>query len=185
MATQLLRPIWSAALGRFRNLITGRFISASMAAPFLRAYPAVWGGPGVVIRDVLGHFVPMRLLGGRVLAHFPTGAGNYAAVRREMSVPPSEFLFRSRDVMTGMVHYRIEGGEVQDVWVTMPKGIPFDQAIFEDRFVSRIVERDPETYEIIGPIPEYEVVGVDWAVTTYYQPGAYLGEDIDRFGGVQ
>lgn len=184
MATAILRPIWSAPLGRFRDLITGRFVSAAAAAPFLRAYPSVRGLADVVIRDVRGRFVPTRFFGGEVLKHFPTGKGDYAAVRRVMPGPPEDFIFRSRDVMNALVHYRIEGGPLQETWITMPKGIKFDQDIFEDRFVSRIIERDPDTYEMIGPPPEYEIESVDWAVTTYYAEGAFLGEDISRFGGI-
>lgn len=184
MAFAIIAPIWEAPLARFRDLITGRFVSAAAAAPFLRAYPSVRGLADVVIRDVRGRFVPNRFFGGTVLAHFPTGKGNYAGVRRVMPGPPEEFLFRSRDVMHALVHYRIEGGELQESWVTMPKGIAFDKDIFEDRFVSRIIERDPDTYEMIGPPPEYEITQIDWAVTTYYAEGAYLGEDVSRFGGL-
>jgi len=185
MVTAIIRPLWEAPLGRFRDLITGRFVSAASAVPFLRAYPSVRGAADVAIRDVAGRFVPSRFFGGNVLAQFPTGAGNYAAVRRALPGPPEDFLYRSRDVMNALVHYRIEGGELQEVWVTMPKGIAYDQAIFEDRFAGRIVERDPDTYEMIAPVPEYEIESVEWASTTYYAEGAYLGEDISRFGGLQ
>ena len=184
MSLAIIAPIWQAPLARFRDLITGRFVSAASAAPFLRAYPSVRGLKDVVIRDTLGRFVPTRFFGGNVLAHFPTGSGDYAAVRRAMPGPPEDFLFRSRDVMNALVHYRVEGGPLEETWITMPKGIKYDEAIFEDRFVGRIIERDPDTYEMIGPPPEYEIESVDWAVTTYYAEGAYLGEDISRFGGI-
>lgn len=185
MPTPILQPIWNAALGRFRDAITGRFISTVSAAPFLRAYPSIRGAADVVIRDALGRFVPNRMFGGSVLSHFPTGKGDYAAVRRAMPGPPEDFLYRTRDVLQGLVHYRIEGGELQEVWVTMPKGIKYDPAIFEDRFIGRIVERDPDTYEKIAPVGDYEIESVEWAVTTYYAEGAFLGEDITRFGGLQ
>jgi len=185
MAAAIIRPLWEAPLGRFRDLITGRFVSAASAVPFLRAYPSVRGLHDVVIRDTLGRFVPSRYFGGNVLAHFPSGFGNYGVVTRALPGLPEDFLYRARDVMHGLVHYRIEGGELEEVWVTMPKGIVYDQAIFEDRFASRIVKRDPETYGMIEPVPEYEIEDVEWTVNTYYVEGAYLGEDISRFGGLQ
>ncbi len=126
MATAILRPIWSAPLARFRDLITGRFISAAAAAPFLRAYPSVRGAMDVVIRDAYGRFVPSRFFGGEVLKHFPSGGGKYAAVERVLPGPPEDFLYRTRDVMHGLVQYRIEGGPLQEIWVTMPKGEKFD-----------------------------------------------------------
>lgn len=181
MAAAILRPIWSAPLARFRDLITGRFISAAAAAPFLRAYSSVRGLRDVAIRDAAGRLVPTRFFGGGVLKHFPSGGGKYAAVERVLPGPPEDFLYRERDVMHGLVHYRIEGGPLQEIWVTMPKGKKYDQDIFEDRFVSRIIERDPDTYQMIGDPPEYEVESVDWTITTYYAEGAYLGEDVTRF----
>lgn len=181
MAARIFRPIWLAATGQWRDAITGQFMSAAHAIPFLRAYPSVRGAADVVIRDAIGRFVPSRFFGGEVLRHFPSGGGKYAAVERVMPGKPEDFLYRTRDVMHGLVQYRIEAGTLQEIWVTMPKGKEYDEAIFEDRFVSRIIERDPDTYEMIDPPPEYEVESVDWTVTSYYAEGDYLGEDVKRF----
>lgn len=185
MPIRIYEPIWIAISRQWRDRITGQFMSPERAVPFLRAWPSLKGRPDVVIRDVLGHYVPRTFYGGNVLAHFPTGKGHIAAVTRAMPGPPEDFLYRARDCMDALVHYRIEGGPLQEIQVRMPKGIAYDEDIFEDRFVSRIIERDPDTYEMIGPPPEYEIIGVDWAVTTYYGEGTMLGEDISRFGGLQ
>lgn len=185
MATPILQPIWHRITQSFTDRITGDVISLASAVPFLRAYPSVRGARDVVIRDVLGRFVPSRLFGGAVLAHFPTGMGEVVGVTRVLPISPEDFLYRARDVMHSLVHYRIEGGPLQETWVTMRKGEAWDEAVFQERFMDRIVERDPETYEEVGPVPDYEIVSREYSVTSYYASGAYLGEDIERFGGLQ
>ena len=172
----LIQPVWNRIAGRFRDLATGRFLSAGVAAPLLRS-------SGGAFRDALGRFIPNRFLGGVVTRQWPTGAGNIAAVTRKLTVPPSEHLYRSGDIATAKVPYLHPelGRQVTDV--TMPKGIPFDDDIYQERLSRRLVRvRADDTPELteMPPILEDEI---EWEVTTQYGEGEYLGGEIARFEG--
>ena len=186
MASIILRPVWVRALGAFKDLITGDIITAWLAAPFLRAYPSVRGAKDVVIRDAIGRFVPSRFFGGQVRRHFPTGDGTIVAVTRDLPGNVEDWIFRRRDLMTGLVTYSVEGGPTEEFWLSMPKGMAYDQDIFEERFAKHlayVLSEFDETPEIIV-LPDYEIINVDWRVTIYYEEGEQLGEDVSRFGGV-
>jgi len=179
-----LRVAWRAATNRFHDVATGRFVANAVAARLLRAMPSAAGAADVVIRDSLGRFVPMRFLGGNVEAHFITGAGQYAGVRRGIMDPEVDWLYRSHDVLAAEVTVQTITGEEAKAWVVMPKGIPFDEDIFEDRLAGRMASAIGEGSGRYETVPQYGISDIHWAVTSYYQAGQAVGEDIGRFGGL-
>ena len=179
-----LRVVWEAATQRFRDTATGWFVSNVVAAATLRAMPSRVGGADVVIRDALGHFVPQRFFGGNVESHFITGAGQYAGVRRGIVDPEVDWLYRSHDVLQARVTVQTSTGVEKTAWVVMPKGIPFDADIFEDRLTGRMAEAIGQGSGRYETVPAYGISDIHWAVTSYYGAGQAMGEDIGRFGGL-
>lgn len=181
----LLRVFWSAATQRFHDVVTKQFVSEALAAPTLRAWPIRKGTPTVVIRDALGRIVPKRFFGGDVLAHFPTGAGQMCGVTRAIEDPVIDWLPRSWDVPTPRVTVQTVTGQEATAYVVMPKGVPFDEDVFEDRLASRMTSVIGEGTGRFETVPMYGISDIEWSVTSFYAEGQFLGEDVARFGGLQ
>jgi len=181
----ILRVAWNAATQRFRDLATGRFVSAALAAPTLRAMARVPGEPSVVIRDALGRFVPHKFFGGPVLNQFITGAGQMVAVTRAIEDPVTDWLPRSWEYPSARVTVQTVTGEEVTAYVVMPKGVAFDEDIFEERLANRMTSVIGEGTGRYETVPMYGISKIEWSVTSYYKEGQFLGEDVARFGGIQ
>lgn len=185
MTAFLIQPVWSRVLNRFRDLTTGRIISTKVAVPLLRS-------SGGAFRDVLGRHVPSRFLGGVVKRQYPLGDVRperkrretaYAGVIRDVPWGGGDIPIRSRDVLTGRVRYLHpeRGWEYKDV--SMLKGQAYDEDIFRERTMARLVKKDKLDTPELEVAPEVDWEATEWRMASVYQEGEYLGGEPARFEG--
>lgn len=172
-----LRIGWSAALERFRDLDTGRFISGATAAPWLK----VSGG---ALRDTLGRYVPWSFAGGEVQREFPTGRGDIAAITREVPVDVTDMPVRVQDVLQATVFATSEGVVLDKLGVTMLKGRSYSDVVSSERISARVSGAARGFTDPTLPSVDYTVDEIGWSLTTFYQEGEYLAADYSYFEGM-
>jgi len=184
MPPQYRATYWNAETGRFHDIETHQFVSYAEAIPGLR----VWEPPGVpgggVLRDALGRFVPKRFLGGDVVSQWPAGKADYAAVTREVPVNVREMPVRGQDVLQGTVSFNVAGKAYDDVFVTMPKGYTYSEPVWEERVAHSLTGEVRYTTGEEIEWEDVEIESVSWNVTTFYEPGQYLGGDYAYWEGM-
>lgn len=184
MPPQDLRPVWNAARNVYRSQVTGQYMSAVQAAPYLR----VWQPPNIpgggALRDAAGQYVPHAHLGGQVKTQWPTGKADYAAVTRKVVPDVRDMPVRGQDVLSGTVSFNVKGKSYDPIYVTMPKGFTYSTPVWDERLAKSVVGQ--VRYNTGDEIDheDVNVERVDWNVTTFYSPGEFLGADFSYFEGL-
>lgn len=164
MPNGVIEPIWVKAAQRFRNAVTGQWISFVTSAPYLK-----WTGGAV--RDIVGHFIPYRFYGGKVIKTHALARGLYYGAIREVPKVPEGFIPRKREMYGCTVSYTVFGEYREPVPVNIKTGQVVDYSHLQGLIARRITgaERDGLTWEEMPA--GVEIVGIEYHFTTYYDQG--------------
>jgi hypothetical protein len=169
-----MRVVWRAAVNRFVDIESGRFVAASKAIPHLK----VSGG---AIRDTLGRFTPYKAHGGDIVSEWPTGKANYVAVTRRVKGDVDVARVREQDMLSGTVDYSYQGGEKKTIEFNMPKGREHNPEIFTERIANRISGHETGYSKDFDFESDVAIIDDDWHITTWYEEGTPLGSDFAWF----